>query len=151
MQLLTLFTIAGVFLLSAVIGQAQTHTFDEIIYSFRDASVPPPYHRSYVIRINAKEAQVEVSDYEEILHQKTTPISAKQWADLQNKAKQLEQPGQKFQEGATGTSSQTIVLKNQQVENYKLLWDSLSEVSAPTEAFVEAIKATIPKLSGLLR
>ncbi len=38
-----------------------------IIYEFQDSSVPPPYHRSYIIIIEAAAASITVDSYGEIL------------------------------------------------------------------------------------
>ena len=47
----------------------------KIVYRFRDASVPPRYHRSYTISITASEANVVVSSYGTQLNENTVPIS----------------------------------------------------------------------------
>lgn len=47
----------------------------KIIYRFRDASVPPQYHRSYTISVTASEATVVVNSYGKQLNGSTVQLA----------------------------------------------------------------------------
>jgi hypothetical protein len=51
-------------------------------YSFRDSSVPPPYHRSYVIKASETEASITVDSYGDVLRQETAAMPAETWAQV---------------------------------------------------------------------
>lgn len=46
----------------------------EIIYHFLDASVPPPYHRSFTLTVTQSEVRVVVDSYGEVLADQTYPL-----------------------------------------------------------------------------
>ena len=50
-----------------------------VSYTFRDSSVPPPYHRSYVITFNRDRARIVVDRYGDILADQTAPMTAAAW------------------------------------------------------------------------
>ncbi|MCK5841347.1 MAG: hypothetical protein KAH31_04215 [Candidatus Sabulitectum sp.] len=50
-----------------------------IVYEFGDSSVPPPYHRSFVISVTGENATVVVDSYGEILADESYPITQKQF------------------------------------------------------------------------
>ncbi len=56
---------------------------DAIIqYDFQDSSVPPQYHRSYVLTITEAESQIVVDSYGDVLADETVPTSAEVWQQL---------------------------------------------------------------------
>ena len=70
-----------------LLGCAMTeHTADKpiskIVYSFKDASVPPQYHRSYTISVTGNQAHIVVDSYGDILAEKTVDMPAQIMDDL---------------------------------------------------------------------
>lgn len=70
-----------------LLGCAMTeHTMDKpiskIVYSFKDASVPPEYHRSYTISITEAQAHITVDSYGDILVEKTVDMPKQTMDDL---------------------------------------------------------------------
>ncbi len=51
----------------------------KIVYRFRDASVPPRYHRSYTISITASDANVVVNSYGKQLNESMVKLSPSQF------------------------------------------------------------------------
>ena len=51
----------------------------KIVYRFRDASVPPQYHRSYTISITASDANVVVNRYGKQLNESMVKLSPSQF------------------------------------------------------------------------
>jgi len=50
-----------------------------VVYRYRDSSVAPEYHRSYTLTIVAREANLVVDSYGDVLHDVTEPISTDLW------------------------------------------------------------------------
>ncbi|MEA3265487.1 MAG: hypothetical protein U9P42_00895, partial [Candidatus Fermentibacteria bacterium] len=50
-----------------------------IVYEFGDSSVPPPYHRSFIISVTCRNATVVVDSYGEILADESYSITQKQF------------------------------------------------------------------------
>ncbi len=124
----------------------------KIEYVFSDSSVPPRFHRSYRIDLDPNEVQIVIDSYGTVLVDTIMPVEKGAFKAILEKASALEASGEKITKGnPTGTSSQTIILKEEEKEAYSLYWDSLQDVSQGTEDFVKAIKATIPNFTELLQ
>lgn len=127
--------------------------YSQITYAFRDASVPPPYHRSYTIDVNPSESKVVVNSYGEVLAESTEKISAATWENLVALAGELQSAGSFTADGATGTKGYSLRLYVDGEQVYELYWDSLSTDKAEKSALDlrSALKATIHNLSELTR
>lgn len=127
--------------------------YDQISFEFRDASVPPQYHRSYTIDVSKEESRVVVDSYGDVLAEQTEAITPETWGNLQKAAAGLQKAGSFTAEGATGTKGFTLALYVKGEKVYELYWDSLSRDKAEQSAkdLREAVKATQPKLSELTR
>lgn len=56
---------------------------DAIIeYSYQDSSVPPQYHRSFVLTITEAESEIVVDSYGDVLADETVPTSPEVWRRL---------------------------------------------------------------------
>lgn len=67
----------------------------KIIYRFRDASVPPQYHRSYTISVIPSEATVVVSSYSKRLNECTIELSPDEFQlvlDILEKSQITQEP-----------------------------------------------------------
>lgn len=53
-----------------------------VTYEFHDSSVPPPYHRSYVLTFDHAGARIVVDSYGDILADRTAPMTADAWATV---------------------------------------------------------------------
>ncbi|MHC4696623.1 MAG: hypothetical protein ACYTFA_07780 [Planctomycetota bacterium] len=63
-------------------GSDGSVVISEITYSFRDASIPPEYHRSYTITVTADMARVVIDSYGDILADEEYVITDEQFADI---------------------------------------------------------------------
>jgi len=54
----------------------------KIVYSFKDASVPPQYHRSYTISVTGSQAHIVVDSYGDILAETTVDMPGRIMDDL---------------------------------------------------------------------
>lgn len=50
-----------------------------VTYQFHDSSVPPPYHRSYVLSFDRAGARIVVDSYGEVLADRTAAMTADAW------------------------------------------------------------------------
>jgi hypothetical protein len=53
-----------------------------VTYAFHDSSVPPPYHRSYVLTFTAEQARIVVDSYGEILADQTRQMTPEAWGQV---------------------------------------------------------------------
>jgi len=127
-----------------------TKTFDQIIFDYCGASLPPPYHRSYVILINLTQAEVKIRDYSTLLVEKKIMILGNQWDNLTKIAQNLHETGEKIASGAMGTYQQTIHLNLKEKSVYQFTWDSLQDIEKTTQHFVDEIHQLIPDFEQLL-
>lgn len=51
----------------------------EVVFRFRDSSVPPPYHRSYVLTITKATTSIVVKDYSDVLAERSIATTAEAW------------------------------------------------------------------------
>ncbi len=50
-----------------------------VTYEFHDSSVPPPYHRSYVLTFDRSAARIVVDSYGDILADRAAPMTEDAW------------------------------------------------------------------------
>lgn len=50
-----------------------------VTYEFRDASVPPPFHRSFVLVFDRSQARIVVDSYGDVLADRTASVSREAW------------------------------------------------------------------------
>ena len=90
-------------------------------YSFRDSSVPPPYHRSYIIKASEAEASITVDSYGDVLRQETAAMPAETWLrvlelanTLPERSRDISQPKQ----GCMGGSASKLIIRDGGREQY---------------------------------
>ena len=85
---------------------------DTFIYDFQDASVPPPYHRSYTIRVTAELVYFAISDYSQILSKDSLVLTRTAYDSFVTAINNLHiKKGKEIiQEGCTGGTSDKLDL-----------------------------------------
>ncbi|MFM8598572.1 MAG: hypothetical protein ACKOB8_06150 [Mycobacterium sp.] len=53
-----------------------------VSYTFRDSSVPPPYHRSFVLTFDRAQARIVVDSYGDVLADRSAPMTAQAWTQV---------------------------------------------------------------------
>jgi len=97
-----------------MVQKRQSHmkqrTVDQIIYHYRDASVPPRYHRSYEISASPGRVKITIDIYGEILAEKTYTLSDQQYGNVVDSLNKIEIGKAELTEdnGCTGGTSETI-------------------------------------------
>ncbi|MEZ4365428.1 MAG: hypothetical protein R2939_03960 [Kofleriaceae bacterium] len=80
---------------------------------FRDASVPPPDHRSYYISVTAASIRRVVDSYGDLVSDETVPLTAAQYAGVVAALARhglREQPATEPEPGCTGGTSHALAL-----------------------------------------
>lgn len=127
---------------------------DTLIYDFQDASVPPPYHRSYTIRVTAEQVYFAISDYSQILSKDSLVLTRAAYDSFATAINDLHIKNRKevIQEGCTGGTSDKLDLyrgSSKEVRGYiyycggKKYGDLEGDVAAAANLF----KALIPELN----
>lgn len=91
-----------IFILSILMSQ--TINSQVFVYEFQDSSVPPPYHRSYSIKVTATTVELTIDSYGEVLLNDTTTIDQSTFDDFVSALKGCNLQGKKRNEddGCTG-------------------------------------------------
>lgn len=50
-----------------------------VTYEFRDSSVPPPFHRSFVLVFDRTQARIVVDSYGDVLAERSAPMTPDAW------------------------------------------------------------------------
>ena len=117
-------------------------------YSFRDSSVPPQYHRSYVIKASKNDASITVDSYGDVLAQETIVMPADTWTKVLESAKTLPARAGKISEpkpGCTGGTGSKITIRDGGAERYSKSAENcggrsdqpLTETAGPLEALFD--------------
>ena len=82
-------------------------------YRFFDASVPPPFHRSYTLVVRPGEARVIVDSYGDVLHDERLVIDAADWDRCALAAGALAGLADgEFDDGFTGGTADRLVVRD---------------------------------------
>lgn len=82
---------------------------ETVTYQFHDSSVPPPYHRSFVLTFDSTSARIVVDSYGTVLADRTAPMAPGLWQQVSGAIPSLrdivvEEPAQ----GCTGGTGFTV-------------------------------------------
>jgi hypothetical protein len=61
-----------------------------VTYAFRDSSMPPPYHRSFVITVDRNAARIVVDSYGTVLADRTAPMPPGIWQQMSDTITDLD-------------------------------------------------------------
>ena len=125
-------------------------------YIYTDSSVPPQYHRSFVIEVTRDSARVVVDSYGEVLARETRAIAPDEFQAL---LETLEEAGlsivpEKENEGCTGGTTETVVMYKEEGEFfrgwvYHCAGEDYGTLEGDVETVSREIRALIPDLARL--
>jgi len=146
-------------LVAAIPGQEANMDYDGVTrveYIFTDSSVPPQYHRSFVIEVTRDSALVVVDSYGEVLARETRALAPDEFQSL---LETLEEAGlaivlEKENEGCTGGTTEAVVLYEGESEVfrgwvYHCAGEDYGTLEGDVEAVARRIRALIPDLARL--
>jgi len=129
----------------------------KISYRFVDASVPPDYHRSFIITVTADKVHVVVDCYGEILTDETCKITSRQFdgIKLSFEKNRIENCKLGQDEDCTGGTSESIFCS----ENEKKIFsgavyhcggENTGNLCGDVTRFAEDVKKLVPDLDTLI-
>ncbi len=125
-------------------------------YRYTDSSVPPRYHRSFVIEVTRDTARVVVDSYGDVLARDSRAIAPEEFRAV---LETIEGAGlttvtEKENEGCTGGTTETVVMYGDEDELfrgwvYHCAGEDYGTLEGDVEAVARDIRALIPDLSSL--
>lgn len=145
-----------------IVQKRQSHmkqrAVHQIIYHYRDASVPPQYHRSYEITASPGQVKITVDSYGDILAEKNYTLSDEQYDNVVNSLNKIEIGKAEFTEdnGCTGGTSETISFSEGRDEIisgtiYHCGGKDTGNLKGDIQAFADDVKKLVPDLEKLLQ
>lgn len=125
-----------------------------VSYEFHDSSVPPPYHRSWVLTFDRAGARMVVDSYGEVLADRTAAMPAEAWSLVRQGFGQLAgltvvEPEQ----GCTGGTSFAVSVADGGVTSFALRGSECGGVNTATaEAlanWVQPVRELFPPMNEL--
>lgn len=130
---------------------------DKIVVSFRDSSVPPEYHRSYIVSATNKSATFIIHVYGDTLMDTTLNMEASRFLSFKS---DLEELNIKIQEdenkACSGGTSVHLVIKNGNFTvlkgtTYMCSGESYGTISPSQEAILTLVDKHYPEVKSLVR
>ncbi|TAF66450.1 MAG: hypothetical protein EAZ55_05850 [Cytophagales bacterium] len=118
------------------------YNFDTLSYHFRDASLPPRYHRSYDISYQKEGLiKIQVYVYAELIAQKEWQMpDSSHFDSLIALSPTLEPATRKVNKRLMGGKTYQLLLKKEDETIYELIWDSAATITPETQAFIQQLK-----------
>lgn len=151
--------IASVVLLAAAScgeGDGRFGEATKVVYEYGDSSVPPQYHRSYVIEATPDSVHVVVDSYGDVLADSTYALSGTRFEAL---LVELERAGlrrvpETEPDGCTGGTTEAITLFGEDDvvfsgRVYHCGGDDFGNLGGDLEAAADAVRGLVPNLDQL--
>lgn len=125
-----------------------------VTYEFHDSSVPPPFHRSFVLTFDRNAARIVVDSYGDVLADRTVPMTDDAWAGVSRgfggvQGLLVEEP----ERGCTGGTGFAVSVADGGVTSFALnglacggVNSSVSDVLA---GWVQPVRALFPSMDQL--
>jgi len=131
---------------------------DRIVYHFQDASVPPPYHRSYTIDVTQKSVRIVVDSYGDVLADEVFHVDSLQFDRLKQILRKsgLHKCQLDAETGCTGGTGERINLYAGEKELfagnvYHCGGQKSGNLCGDLASLADAVKALIPEIESLLQ
>ncbi len=143
---------------SCVIKKNSGDNITKIVYSFGDSSVPPQYHRSYVITATPENIHIVVDSYGNILADTTYEMNTENFKLLTDK---LLETGLKNKKKPTdnngctgGTTKSVVVFEGEKTTISGTLYicggETYGDLEGDIDSFSNEINSFIPDIKKLL-
>jgi len=125
-----------------------------VTYAFQDSSVPPPYHRSFVLTADRNEAHIVVDSYGTVLADRTAPMPPGIWTRLSQTFGDLsgiavEEPAQ----GCTGGTGFTLTISAGESAEFELDGSACGGANSDAEdrvaAWIHPVRDLFPPMARL--
>ena len=132
-------------------------TIQKITYHFKDASVPPEYHRSYTVTVTTDKVRIVVDSYGEILADKRYKITSKQFDGIRKSLERnkIRNCTLSDDEGCTGGTIERISFSDGENEIfsgsvYHCGGKDTGNLCGDITSFADDVKNLVPDLEALL-
>lgn len=90
----------------------RTRVTDTFVYHFGDASLPPPYHRSYTISVTPTKALVTIESYSDVLAKDSVVLTADKYNSFAKSlmALSIRKSKARSSKGCTGGTTKALTL-----------------------------------------
>lgn len=125
-----------------------------VTYEFHDSSVPPPFHRSFVLTFDRATARIVVDSYGDVLADQTVPMTDDAWAGVSRgfdgvQSLVIEEPEQ----GCTGGTGFAVSVADGGVTSFALnglACGGVNSAASDTLAgWVQPVRALFPPMNQL--
>lgn len=130
----------------------------EITYAFRDAPIPPEYHRSYTITVTAETVSVVIDSYGDVLADEQYEITEAQFNDIRNslEANAIRNCTLGEDEDCAGGNIEEISYSGEDAELfsgtvYHCGGVDSGDLCGDVAAFADDVKALVPDFEELLQ
>lgn len=134
------------------------NTITEISYAFRDASVPPAYHRSYLIRVTRDRVYIVIDSYGDLLAEEGYEISSEQFENVLHSLNRNRITNSPLEEhkGCTGGTCETISYTDGEEAIftgtvYHCGGEDFGDLGGDVKRFSDDVKRLVPDLEKLLQ
>jgi hypothetical protein len=127
----------------------------QITYHFGDSSVPPEFHRSYTLTIDAAEVHVVVDSYGDVLEDVTEPVPAEVWdALVDNLGTVTDLDAGDDDAGCSGGTSRSLVVTDQgdtvTDTAFSVCGGANDAPAATLDTYVQPVRDAIPNWTTLI-
>lgn len=134
------------------------NTITEIAYYFRDAPVPPAYHRSYSITVALDRVNIVVDSYGDLLAEEGYEISSEQFETVLHSLNRHKITNSALGEdrGCTGGTCETISYSDGEKAIftgtvYHCGGEDFGDLGGDVKSFADDVKRLVPDLEKLLQ
>ena len=130
----------------------------KISYYFRDAPIPPTYHRSYAITVTLNRVKIVVDSYGDILAEKEYQIRNSQFKDVIHSLKRnrIRNSTLGVDEGCTGGTCEKISYADGEKEIFSGTvchcgGEDTGDLAGDVKSFADDVRKLVPHLEELLQ
>ncbi len=134
------------------------YTITEIAYYFRDAPVPPVYHRSYSITVTLDRVNIVVDSYGDLLTEEGYTISSEQFETVLHSLSRNKITNSALGEnkGCTGGTCETISYSDGEKAIftgtvYHCGGEDFGDLGGDVKSFADDVRRLVPDLEKLLQ
>lgn len=125
---------------------------ETVTYQFHDSSVPPPYHRSFVLTFDSERARIVVDSYGTVVADRTAPMTPALWRQVSDSIPRdivVEEPAQ----GCTGGTGFSVSVADGGVVSFTLAGSDCGGVNSLTAQrladWVAPVRELFPPMNQL--
>lgn len=125
-----------------------------VTYEFRDSSVPPPYHRSYVLTFDRDNARIVVDSYGDVLADRAASMTDDAWEAVSRSYPDIRGVSVRDPEqGCTGGTSFAVTVADGGRESFAVRGLACggvnSDVAERLAAWVRPVRELFPPMNEL--